>query len=187
MKGNLFLVTGPSGAGKDTLLDLARPHVSETHIFPQRYITRPASAGGEQHIEVSEFEFNRLRADGQMCVTWQAHELHYGIPASIFAQLASGKCVVINVSRDTIRQFEALYPATYTLFITAPADVLRARLEGRGREKNLETRIARASIPATARQLITINNGGRVIKAAERLTNALREPLQHIDSSAVNQ
>ena len=62
MQGTLFLVVGPSGVGKDSLLDGARKKlVSYRWVsFPQRIITRPVDAGVEPHISVTELEFDNL-------------------------------------------------------------------------------------------------------------------------------
>ena len=64
--GTLFLIVGPSGAGKDTLLDGAREALAgdQRYHFARRTITRPADAGGEAHTEVTSAEFTRLKDAG---------------------------------------------------------------------------------------------------------------------------
>ena len=81
-RGTLFLVVGPSGAGKDTLLDAARARLAgdSRFFFPARTITRPTDAGNEAHNAVTDAEFSPLSAAGGFLLEWKAHNLSYGIP-----------------------------------------------------------------------------------------------------------
>ena len=152
-RGTLFLVVGPSGAGKDTLIAGARAALEPggAYVFPRRAITRPAGAGGEHHQAVSPEAFAAREAEGGFFATWRAHGLAYGLPACIAAALESGRHVVANVSRTILADVAARSPSAVIVEISAPADLLAERLAARGREDRADTarRLARegASYP----------------------------------------
>jgi phosphonate metabolism protein PhnN/1,5-bisphosphokinase (PRPP-forming) len=139
----LLLVVGPSGAGKDTLLDAARAALADDarFRFVRRVITRPADAGGEAHEAVSDAEF----AARDFALQWQAHGLRYGIPADVAEDIARGRVVVANVSRGVIAEAASRFPVR-VVEITAPPELLATRLLARGREsaEDIAARLARA-------------------------------------------
>ncbi|HBK08738.1 MAG TPA: phosphonate metabolism protein/1,5-bisphosphokinase (PRPP-forming) PhnN [Acetobacteraceae bacterium] len=144
----LVLVVGPSGAGKDTVLGLARSALAgdARFRFVRRVITRPANAGGEDHEAVSEDTFARR----SFALRWQAHGLSYGIPLDVADDLDRGVVVVANVSRGTIAFAAERFPVR-VIEVTAPPSVLAARLASRGRETSddIARRLARdVQIPA---------------------------------------
>lgn len=133
--GTLILVVGPSGAGKDTLIDAARSHFEsdKTIVFPRRCITRDDQSG-EQHAALSKTDFARREKEGGFFLCWRAHGLEYGIAAEVREQLSAGNTVVLNISRRVIREAREKWPRTHVIQVTARPDVLRERLLGRGRE-----------------------------------------------------
>jgi ribose 1,5-bisphosphokinase len=146
----LVLVVGPSGAGKDTLLDAARARLAgdRRFHFVRRAITRPADAGGEAHEALTSAEF--AERQDRFALSWQAHGLSYGIPADIEEHLARGRVVIANVSRSVICEAASRFP-TRVIEITAPPDILAARLGQRGRESeaDIAARLARnVDLPA---------------------------------------
>lgn len=167
MAGRLFLVVGPSGAGKDTLIDGARAALAgESGIaFARRAITRPADAGGEDHEAVDDAAFDARRDAGGFMLHWEAHGLKYGIPAAYADDLAAGRTVVANVSRAAIPVAMERFAPVTVLEITASPDILAARLAGRGRESvdAIAARLARdaAAIPADAPRITVVNDGAR--------------------------
>lgn len=146
MAGRLFAIVGPSGAGKDTLIEAARAARHDLHIA-RRTITRPEGAGGERFAGVSESEFARLRADGAFALDWRAHGLSYGVPSSIDAALTEGRDVIFNGSRAVLVAAWERYPNLCVIHVTASVPVLAERLAARGRESRDEIarRLARAS------------------------------------------
>ena len=133
--GVLILVVGPSGAGKDTLIEAARRHFAgdPRFSFPERIITRTDQAG-EAHIAVSPQEFSDLEAKAAFFLSWSAHDTSYGVPAEIVSDLDVGKLVVVNVSRGVIEAARKKWPNVRVVNVWAPPSVLRERLITRGRE-----------------------------------------------------
>ncbi|MFA7441248.1 MAG: hypothetical protein WCZ66_09800 [Sphingomonadaceae bacterium] len=142
MRGTLFLVVGPSGAGKDTLLDAARQTLGAagTHIFPRREISRPAGAGGELHNEVTRDVFLSRRDAGDYALCWEAHGLCYGISRAIDRALDQGLHVVCNVSRAVVAEARALYQPVRIILVTAPIATLARRIGDRGAKPPMKPR-----------------------------------------------
>lgn len=147
--GHLVLVVGPSGAGKDTLINAAKlAFADEAHLhFVTRTVTRAASQW-EQHDTLDEVTFLARLAAGDFCLHWHAHGLHYGIPIAVESWLAAGETVVFNCSRTAISEARAKYPRVSVVRIAASPSVLAARLAGRARDTSLSSRLHRADLPA---------------------------------------
>ena len=178
MSGTLFLVVGPSGAGKDTLLGGARAALAgdQRYVFARRVITRPADAGGEDHEVVDTGEFARRRERGDFMAWWSAHDLDYGLPRGLLDDLAAGRHVVANVSRSVIGDIAGRVATVRVVEITAPPDVLAARLENRGREeaRGVAARLARkgAKVPSSI-AVTTVMNDGTPDEGISRFVEAI--------------
>lgn len=171
--GALIAVVGPSGAGKDTLIDRAlavRPDL----VRARRIITRPPAPGTEDFDSVDESAFDRLISEGALALFWQAHGLRYGVPASVDADLAAGRSVVANLSRRSLPDAAVRFADTRILWITAPVEVLSARLAARGREDqaDIEARLRRKTDEAPPEAVI-IDNGGDLEEAVAAFLSAL--------------
>jgi ribose 1,5-bisphosphokinase len=178
-EGALVLVVGPSGAGKDTLMDAARAALAGDgrFAFTRRLITRSAMAGAEDHDSCTEAEFAEARARGEMALSWRAHGLCYGIPAAALAGIAQGQVVIVNISRGEIPAAERLAPRVVVVNITAPNDVLARRLAARGRESeaDIAARLAREAPLATqSAGLVSIQNDRSVAEAAHEFVALLQ-------------
>lgn len=166
-RGRLVLVVGPSGAGKDTLIGRAKAALAGdgSFVFPRRVITREADAAVEDHDTSSREAFAAAAKSGQFALSWEAHGLSYGIPASIEADLAAGRTVIVNVSRKIVETARRLHPDCQVLLIDAEFGVRAARLAARGRESgaDIEARLRRegASLPPEV-AATRIDNSGRL-------------------------
>lgn len=163
--GVMIVVVGPSGAGKDTIMDFAANRLEnrEDVHFVRRVITRNSNAGGENHDAVSDETFARRLAEGEFCVSWQAHGLSYGIPTSVQQRLKEGNVVIANGSRSALSHFKAVFPNLKVVNVVARPDVLAARLEGRGREScdDIIRRLKRSSPDVSDDfDVVTIDNSG---------------------------
>lgn len=174
MSGRLWAVVGPSGAGKDTLIAAARAALPALHVV-RRVISRPSDAGGEDFEGVTAPEFLRRLAAGEFALHWQAHGLHYGIPAAALAPLAAGQDVLFNGSRKALAT--AALPGLTVIEVTAPAAVLARRLAARGREttEDIAARLARAAHPLPpGLAVVTVDNGGTLAEGVARFLAVLQ-------------
>ena len=175
--GRLVLVVGPSGAGKDTLLRLARAACAEDHdiVFPRRVVTR-ASSADEDNIAVSPDEFAHAREHGDFAVHWDAHGHSYALPLEINDDICAGRSVVVNVSRTMISALRQAYANVIVVAITAPPDVLAQRLAARARNSdgNIAERLARSVDDASASADVTILNAGSAEYHGRQLVRVIR-------------
>jgi ribose 1,5-bisphosphokinase len=173
----LVLVVGPSGAGKDTLINAARTALASDRrfVFPRRVVTRPAVAALEDHDSVTPDEFALQEANGAYALSWEAHGLSYGLPAQIADDIAAGRVVVMNSSRAIVATARAKFPGTVVVLIEATPEVRAQRLAGRGRETAAEVaaRLAR-EVDAPIANAIRVDNSGSVADGIARFLAALR-------------
>jgi ribose 1,5-bisphosphokinase len=173
VRGTLFLIVGPSGAGKDTLIEASRERLPEGYVLPRRTITRPAQPGGEDHVPESPVAFDAQERAGAFALSWRAHGVAYGIPATIEADLARGNHIVANVSRTVVEDAKARFQPARVILVTASPAILAARLRARGREtgSDIDERLSRAP-PITADTIIV--NDGALEPAIDAFVTALK-------------
>jgi len=168
--GRLIGVVGPSGAGKDTLM-AALAEASPRVLLVRRVITRPAEMGGEDFDGVSEAAFENLASTGAFCVHWRAHGLRYGIPVTVRRQIADGQDMLVNLSREVLREVADAFERFSVLHVTASRTRLAERLTARGRETpdEIERRLARAVPPLPGDlDILTVENDGPVSETVAR-------------------
>ncbi len=186
MAGRLIYLIGPSGSGKDSLLDAARePLAARGCRIVRRVITRSAEAKGEAAQAVSVEQFAQMQEQGAFALSWAANGLHYGIPREIDLWLAEGHDVLINGSRGYLPQARERYPDLLVVLLSVDQVVLRERLLARGREsaQEIEARLSRnaqfaddllaAAGTANASSILLLDNSGALEQTVARLLQRL--------------
>lgn len=186
MAGRLIYLIGPSGSGKDSLLDAARePLAARGCRIVRRVITRSAEAKGEAAQAVSVEQFAQMQEQGAFALSWSANGLHYGIPREIDLWLAEGHDVLINGSRGHLPQARERYPDLLVVLLSVDQVVLRERLLARGREsaQEIEARLSRnaqfaddllaAAGTANASSILLLDNSGALEQTVARLLQRL--------------
>jgi ribose 1,5-bisphosphokinase len=180
--GRLVLVVGPSGAGKDTLLGLARAACADDGdiVFPRRVITREASAS-EENEEVSPGRFQEALARGEYAMHWEAHGHCYALSRAIDDEIRAGRTIVANVSRTVVGAMRRAYADVVVVSITAPPDVLAERIAMRRRSSDgkLDARLGRTVEDEAAAPDVTIVNTGSAEYHARQLVRVIRNEKWH--------
>lgn len=180
--GMLFAIVGPSGAGKDTLINWLRERLSDRPeiMFVRRVITRAPDGSTEDHGTLGEAEFMSAHEAGRFAVVWQAHGLSYGIPKTALDHVSSGGIAICNGSRGALAEIEQAFGPVRVIEITVSPEVLAERLRARGREHESEIsqRLARDTPPIPERfAAISIDNSGPVETAGHAILGRIHEYL----------
>lgn len=143
MSGRVIAVVGPSGVGKDTVLQGLHTALPDSYLV-RRVITRAPGAIGEDFNAVNQREFDDLVKNDAFTIHWRAHGLSYGIPRTIKAQLQQGKDCLVNFSRTALTEAATEFPRFIVLNVTAAPDTIAMRLTARDRETAEEIERRRA-------------------------------------------
>ncbi|MBI0163336.1 phosphonate metabolism protein/1,5-bisphosphokinase (PRPP-forming) PhnN [Bartonella sp. M0283] len=187
-------IVGPSGAGKDTIMNAVHEVLKNNpeFLFVRRIITRKAginsfndhdetsqNIGNEDNIGVSLEKFFELSQKASFSLQWFAHGIHYGLPMGIVDEVHKGKIVIANVSRAELEHAKELFGKVYVIEINAPIGILKERLLGRKREKitDIAERLKRANIPIQlpeGAKYCYIDNSGNVKSAVDKMLSILQ-------------
>lgn len=176
-QGRLIYLMGPSGSGKDSVLEALEGRLENRRCrIARRIITRGVDPGGEQAAAVSFQAFEARESAGGFAMSWRANGLAYGIGLEINAWLADGYLVVINGSRGYLDEARRRYPQLEAILLEVEPAVLRSRLLTRARESaaQIEARMARSALFADRRGSATegvlhIDNSGPLERAVEQM------------------
>ena len=178
------VLSGPSGAGKDTILHGAMDLDSSLATVATAK-TRPPRRGevhGVHHQFLSEQEFDEWLAAGRFLEHATVYGHRSGVPReAVEAQLRHGKSVIIRTDVQGARTLRERLPDALLVFVTVPdASVLRGRMLRRGTdsEADMEVRLAEAEAEmseASWFDAVIMNEDGRERAAAESLVAAIAE------------
>jgi len=148
--GNLFIISGPSGAGKGTLVRELLGRVSDAWVSVSvtTRAPRPDEVEGRHYFYASSQGFDRLVETGGLLEWAEVHGNRYGTPKeAVEAQVAAGKQVILEIDPQGAFQVKSLVGDSILVFVMPPSwEELQRRLEGRGSESRtqVETRLETA-------------------------------------------
>lgn len=149
-KGILFVMTGASGVGKDTIRQKALPEIDNLFysISATTRERRPGEVHGKQYYFYDKASFEQLIAENGLLEYAEYVGDYYGTPAQpVYEALARGQDVLLELELVGARQVKARLPEAVMIFIAPPTLIeLERRLRGRGTdsEEKIQKRLARA-------------------------------------------
>jgi guanylate kinase len=154
----VFVITGPSGVGKGTLIRMLRDRVPELALSTSATTRAPREGeeDGRDYHFLQRDEFAR-RADANEFLEHAAYSGHrYGtLRSEVERRLAAGESVVLEIEVQGARQVRAAMPEAVLVFIAPPDPAaLRERLEARGTDDPaaIEDRLRTAELELDAQQ-----------------------------------
>lgn len=179
MSGYFVAVVGPSGVGKDSLIGFARERLEASGrvVFVRRVVTREADGGSEDHDTMDASAFVEAEGEGAFALSWSAHGLRYGLPASLDGDLTEGRVVVANLSRAVIPTLLSKYPQAIVVSVTAEREVIARRLATRGREtaESIQRRLKRSVVDRLPPSTVVIDNSGALEDAGQQFVQLLED------------
>lgn len=136
---NLIIISGPSGAGKGTLVDRLVIRVPDVwvSVSATTRLPRPGEIDGEDYVFLSDEEFMRRAEAGEFLEWATVHGKRYGtLRSTVEEKMAEGRQVVLEIDPQGATQVKALMPEAVLVFILAPS---MAELERRIRHRGAET------------------------------------------------
>lgn len=183
-KGKVFVITGPSGVGKGTLIERLLDAVPELELSVSATTREPRAEevdGRDYHfLTPEEFERRVEAADFLEHATYSGNR--YGtLRDEVERRLAEGRSVVLEIEVQGARQVRAAMPEAVLIFIAPPDPAaLRERLEGRGTDspEAIARRLRTAEIELEAQDEfphVVVND--KVQKSASELEKLVRGQL----------
>lgn len=134
-RGKVFVITGPSGVGKGTLISKLLEAVPELELSVSATTRepRPGERDGREYHFLSEDEFSgRVGADEFLEYATYSGNRYGTLRSAVEDRLAAGRSVVLEIEVQGARQVRAAMPEAIMVFIAPPdPKALRERLEGR--------------------------------------------------------
>lgn len=184
-RGRLFVLSGPSGVGKDAVLSLMKEMDGLNCRFATTATTRPIRRGerdGADYIFLTEPQFRALIESDGLLEWAEVYGNLYGVPKrEVSDALSRGENVLVKIDVQGAATVRRLYPDAVLIFLDPPdADALERRLRARATESepDLQRKLAaaRAELREAARfDRRVVNEEGEPRKAAELVAAIVRE------------
>ena len=194
-RGLLFVVSGPSGAGKTTLCTQLVARLPRLH-FSTSYTTRPQRSGevdGKDYVFVSKDEFHKM-IDAKEFLEWaEVYGHFYGTHRTTSSQmLDEGTDLLLEIDEQGAMQLKKTFPEGVFIYLFPPSlDALRTRLQNRGLDSQEEIQMRLKSAPNEMEYFreytyITVNNDlNQALKELEAVITAERMKTAYISESCL--
>lgn len=152
----VFVITGPSGVGKGTLIEKLLERIPELELSVSATTREPrrGEADGRNYHFLTPEEFERRVDAGDFLEHADYSGNRYGtLREEVEARLDQGRSVVLEIEVQGARQVRAAMPEAVQIFIAPPSpEALRERLEGRGTDppEAIEQRLRTAEMELEA-------------------------------------
>lgn len=137
-KGLLFVLSGPSGVGKNTVLDALFEEFNGVSysVSATTREKRKNEIEGEDYFFISEEEFKQLKKDDGFIESALVHGHYYGTPKKFVDQkLEEGEDIILEIDTQGAKQVRKKYPEAVYIFLLPPSlEELEHRLDKRGSE-----------------------------------------------------
>jgi guanylate kinase len=182
--GKVFVITGPSGVGKGTLIErlLERVPELELSVSATTRVPRTGEEDGRDYHFLTPEEFDRRVDGGDFLEHADYSGNRYGtLREEVERRLAEGRSVVLEIEVQGARQVRASMPEAVLIFIAPPDPAsLRERLERRETDspEAIEERLRTAEVELQAQPEfphVVVND--EVQKAADELEKLVRDEL----------
>ena len=178
----VVVVSGPSGAGKDTVIRaaLAQDDSLATVVTVKTRPPRPGEIDGVHQVFLSEAEFDEWLRDDRFLEHAHVYDHRSGVPRdAVDALLRDGKIVILRTDVQGARTLKRRVADPLLVFITAPPDALARRMQERAGDSPDEIakrlRAAQAEIAeADWFDVVIVNEDGRQDEASAALLEAVR-------------
>lgn len=182
-KGILFIISGPAGSGKGTVVR----QIIDTHsdiglsISATTRAPRPGELDGVHYHFITKEQFERLISDGEVLEYTTYCDNYYGTPVkAVTDALEAGKDIILEIEVDGAMQVKRKFEDAVAIMLTPPdLETLEGRLRSRGTETDevIKRRLARAReeiaiLPEY--DYSVVNENGKIIECAELIYSIIR-------------
>lgn len=144
-QGILFILSGPSGVGKGTVLDALMEDFSgvEYSVSATTRSPREGEKNGDDYFFISEKKFREMEKNNMFIESAKVHNNYYGTPKKyVDKSLAEGKDIILEIDIQGAKQVREKYPEAVFIFLRPPSmEELANRLSKRATEDEKNKRI----------------------------------------------